>query len=161
MSHDARPAVIAYDGSEEAGAAIETAVALLAGRPLVIVSVWEPGLAQAMAPLRDPTGLSVVPSSPAETEAIDRIQHEHAVRTAEAGAQIARDLGASAEPHSVPDLVDVAETVAAIADERDACAIVVGSRGLGRVKSHLFGSTSRELLRRTARPVLVVRAPES
>jgi nucleotide-binding universal stress UspA family protein len=160
MSPDARPAVIAYDGSEEAGAAIETAVALFAGRPFVIVSVWEPGLAQAMAPLRDPTGLNVMPASLAETAAVDQIQHDHAVTTAEAGARIARELGASAEPYSVPDHVDVAETLAAIADERDACAIVVGSRGLGRVKSHLFGSTSRELLRRTGRPVLVVRAPE-
>jgi nucleotide-binding universal stress UspA family protein len=160
MSQDDRPAVIAYDGSEEAGAAIATAASLFPGRPLLIVSVWEPGLAQATAPLRDPTGMGYVAASPAETAAIDRIQQEHAVTTAEAGARIAQDLGASAEPYSVPDEVDVAETIAAIADERDACAIVVGSRGLGRVKSHLFGSTSREVLRRTGRPVLVVRAPE-
>jgi len=42
----------------------------------------------------------------------------------------------------------------------DACAIVVGSRGLGRVKSRLFGSTSRTLLERSDRPVLVVKAPD-
>jgi nucleotide-binding universal stress UspA family protein len=49
--------------------------------------------------------------------------------------------------------------IAAIADRVDACAIVVGSRGLGGVRSRLFGSTSRDVLQRTDRPVLVVKAP--
>jgi nucleotide-binding universal stress UspA family protein len=155
-----QPAVVAYDGSDEARAAIEAAVALFPGRRLVVVSIWEPGLAQAMAPLRDPTGVGYPISTPAEAAAIDEIQHDHAVRAAEAGAGLARDLGAQAEPLSVADEADVAETLAAIADERDAAALVIGSRGLGRVKSSLFGSTSRELLRRTHRPVLVVRVPE-
>jgi nucleotide-binding universal stress UspA family protein len=37
---------------------------------------------------------------------------------------------------------------------------VVGSRGLGRVKARLLGSTSDGLLRSTNRPVLVVRTAE-
>lgn len=160
MSNLQQPAVVAYDGSAEARAAIATAVALFGGRPLIVVSVWEPGLAQAMAPLRDPTGIGYPISTPAEAAAIDEIQHRHAVGAAEEGAALARELGASAEPLSVADEADIAETLAAIADERDAAAVVIGSRGLGRVKSSLFGSTSRELLRRTGRPVLVVRAPE-
>jgi nucleotide-binding universal stress UspA family protein len=155
-----QPAVVAYDGSDEARAAIEAAVALFAGRRLLVVTVWEAGLAQAMAPLRDPTGVGYPISTPAEAAAIDEIQHDHAVRAAEEGAGLARDLGAQAEPLAVADEADVAETLAAIADEHDAAALVVGSRGLGGVKSRLFGSTSRELLRRTDRPVLVVRAPE-
>jgi nucleotide-binding universal stress UspA family protein len=155
-----QPAVVAYDGSDEARAAVEAAVELFAGRRLLVVSIWEPGLAQAMAPLRDPTGAGYPISTPAEAAAIDEIQHEHAVRAAEEGAGVARNLGARAEPLSVADDLDVAETLAAIADDHDAAAIVVGSRGLGRVKSSLFGSTSRELLRRTHRPVLVVRVPD-
>jgi nucleotide-binding universal stress UspA family protein len=154
------PAVVAYDGSDEARAAIEAAAALFAGRPLLVVSIWEAGLAQAMAPLRDPTGVGYPVSTPAEAAAIDEIQHEHAVRAAEEGAALARDLGARAEPLSVADDLDVAETLAAIADDHDAAVLVIGSRGLGRVKSSLYGSTSRELLRRTHRPVLVVRVPE-
>jgi nucleotide-binding universal stress UspA family protein len=155
-----QPAIVAYDGSDEARAAIETAVELFAGRRLIVVSVWEPGLAQAMAPLRDPTGAGYPISTPAEAAAIDEIQHDHAVGAADEGAGLARDLGARAEPLSVADEADVAETLAAIADEQDAAALVIGSRGLGRVKSSLFGSTSRELLRRTHRPVLIVRVPE-
>jgi nucleotide-binding universal stress UspA family protein len=160
MTNPRQPAVVAYDGSDEARAAVEAAVALFAGRRLVVVSIWEPGLAQAMAPLRDPTGVGYPISTPAEAAAIDEIQHDHAVSAAEEGARLARELGASAEPRSVADEADVAETLAAIAEEQDAAALVIGSRGLGRVKSSLFGSTSRELLRRTHRPVLVVRVPE-
>jgi nucleotide-binding universal stress UspA family protein len=44
-----------------------------------------------------------------------------------------------------------------LAAELDAELIVVGSRGLSRVKSALLGSTSRELLAHAGRPVLVVR----
>jgi nucleotide-binding universal stress UspA family protein len=160
MASGEQPAVVAYDGSDEARAAIEAAAVLFAGRRLLVVSVWEPGLAQAMAPLRDPTGVGYPVSTPAEAAAIDEIQHEHAVRAAEEGAALARDLGARAEPLSVADDLDVAETLAAIADDHDAAVLVIGSRGLGRVKSSLYGSTSRELLRRTHRPVLVVRVPE-
>jgi nucleotide-binding universal stress UspA family protein len=155
-----QPAVVAYDGSDEARAAVEAAVELFAGRRLLVVSVWEAGLAQAMAPLRDPTGVGYPISTPAEAAAIDELQHDHAVRAAEEGAALARNLGGRAEPLPVADDLDVAETLAAIADDHDAAALVIGSRGLGRVKSSLFGSTSRELLRRTHRPVLVVRVPD-
>jgi nucleotide-binding universal stress UspA family protein len=53
----------------------------------------------------------------------------------------------------------VADTIAAIAEQRDAAALVVGARGMGRVKSAFVGSTSRRLLHDTRRPLLVVRAP--
>jgi nucleotide-binding universal stress UspA family protein len=160
MPSDRQPAVVAYDGSAEAREAIRAAATLFAGRPLVIVSVWEPGLAQAMAPLRDPTGLGYGIATPAETEAIDEAQHEHAVQAADDGARFAREHGAVAEAVSATEVANLAETIAAIADERDACAIVVGSRGLGGIKARLLGSTSRDVLHRTRRPVLVVKAPE-
>ena len=60
----------------------------------------------------------------------------------------------------MPDELDIAETIASVADERDAAAVVVGSRGLGAVKSKFLGSTSQGLLQRAHRPVVVVRAPE-
>jgi nucleotide-binding universal stress UspA family protein len=44
-----------------------------------------------------------------------------------------------------------------LASELEADLIVVGSRGLGRVKSAILGSTSRDVLARAGRPVLVVR----
>jgi len=159
MSADARPAVVAFDGSAEARAAVAAAIELFPGRRLVIVSVWEPGLALALAPTRDLTGVGYPPPTAAEVEALDRVQHDHAVEMAETGAALARELGATAEPAPIPDEAHVADTVAAEAERVDACAIVVGSRGLGRVRSRLFGSTSREVLQRSGRPVLVVKAP--
>jgi nucleotide-binding universal stress UspA family protein len=78
----------------------------------------------------------------------------------EAGESKARELGATAEALPVPDSANVAETLIAIAEERDAGAIVVGSRGLGGIKARMLGSTSRKLLHDTHRPVLVVRTPE-
>jgi nucleotide-binding universal stress UspA family protein len=159
MATDARPVVVAFDGSAEARAAIAGAVTLFPGRRVVVVSVWEPGLALALAPTRDMTGIGYPPPSVEEVEALDEVQQDHAFEAAEAGAALARELGATAEPHPVADEAHVADMIAAIADRVDACAIVVGSRGLGGVRSRLFGSTSRDVLQRTDRPVLVVKAP--
>lgn len=160
MAGDARrPVVVAFDGSAASEAAIRAAAELFGAHPLVIVSVWEPGLAVAMAPLRDPTGIGYVPPSAEEMAAIDRAQRDHAIEAVESGARLARELGAEAETYPVADEADVADTIAAVAERCEACAVVVGSRGLGGVKSTLFGSTSRELLRRMACPVVVVKAP--
>jgi nucleotide-binding universal stress UspA family protein len=160
MAPDTRPVVVAYDGSAEAQAAVREAVALFPHRSLVVVSVWEPGLAaMAMAPGMDQVG-ATYQLDPVESAALDRAERDHATDVAEAGAELARGLGATAEPLPVADELAVAETVGAVADERDACAIVVGSRGLGRIKARLLGSTSQGLLHHTRRPVLVVRAPQ-
>jgi nucleotide-binding universal stress UspA family protein len=156
---DVRPVVVAYDGSAEATAAVREAATLFGARPLVVLTVWEPGLAaMAMATGIDQVGATYRPD-PVEMVAIDRAERDHAARVAAGGVELARELGAAAEPLAVPDEVEVVETIAAIAEERDACAIVIGSRGLGRIR-RLLGSTSQGLLRHTRRPVLVVRAPQ-
>jgi nucleotide-binding universal stress UspA family protein len=156
---DVRPVVLAYDGSPEAQAALREAVALFGHRPLIVASVWEPGLAMMtmMPPAGEPS-MGYLPD-PAEVEAIDRAQSGHAESMAEAGARVARELGATAEALPIPDSANIAGTLIAIAVERDARAIVVGSRGLGGVKARVLGSTSRKLLHDTHIPVLVVRTP--
>jgi nucleotide-binding universal stress UspA family protein len=158
---DVRPVVLAYDGSAEAGAALREAVALFGQRPLIVASVWEPGLAMVtmMPPATGEPSMGYMPD-PDEVAAIDRAQSGHAGDVAEAGARLARELGATAEALSMPDSANVADTLIAIAEERDARAIVVGSRGLGGIKARVLGSTSRKLLHDTHRPVLVVRTPE-
>jgi nucleotide-binding universal stress UspA family protein len=159
IAPDIRPVLVAYDASVEAEAALRHAVTLFGHRPLIVVSVWEPGLAaMTMAPPPGEIGMGYMPD-PIDVAAFDRAQSDHATNAAEAGASEARGLGATVEALAVPDSVDIAETLASIAEERDAAAMVVGSRGLGGIKARLLGSTSRKLLQHTRRPVLVVRAP--
>ena len=162
MTEDSAPVVVAFDGSPEAVEAVRTAATLFRDRLVLIVTVWEPGLAMggAMMPTADMGGGSYIPPTYEQMEAVDDAQREHAQAAAEAGARLATQLGATAEALPVPDHADVADTLASVADERDAAALVVGSRGLGRVKSALLGSTSRRLLHDTRRPLLVVRAPD-
>jgi len=158
---DQQPVVVAFDGSPEGEAAVRAAASLFPGRTLVVVSVWEPGLAFAMTtPPAGMEGLAYSTPSAETMATVDRLQRDRAAETAAAGAELARGLGATVEPHPVADELDIAETIAAVAERRDAAAVVVGSRGLGRVKARLLGSTSQGLLHRTRRPVVVVRAGE-
>ena len=95
MSTDERPVIVAFDGSPESEAAVRAAAGLFAGRTLVVVSVWEPGLAMAMtSPPDGLSGLSYGTPSPETMAMIDSVQHERATETAETGAALARELGA-------------------------------------------------------------------
>lgn len=71
-------------------------------------------------------------------------------------AAMAQELGV---PHTrvVADGYPVPEILAA-ADTADADMIVVGSRGLGVLTGAVLGSVSQSVLKRSTRPVLVVRA---
>lgn len=160
MPDDAHPILVAFDGSDTAQAAVETAARLFPTRRLVVTSVWEPGLAIAMSTTTDMTGIGYVAPTPEEMATMDRAQRDHAIDAAERGARIARELGADAEPNPISDEGKIGETLAALADQLNADAIVVGSRGLGAFKAGLFGSTSRDVLGNTTRPVVVVKAKE-
>jgi nucleotide-binding universal stress UspA family protein len=153
-----RPVVVAFDGSPESEHAVRAAADLFAGRPLLVVSVWEPGIAMATISTPDVTGSAYAMPSPEQIATVDGIESQHAAATAEAGAALARELGADARPLAVADVSDIAATIDGIAETRDAAAIVVGSRGLGAVRSRLLGSVSRRLLHEARRPVVVVRS---
>jgi nucleotide-binding universal stress UspA family protein len=160
MSTQEQPVVVAYDGSPASQAAVRAAATLLPGRRLVVVTIWEPGLALMLAPPTDSiSGMPYATPSPETVATTDRLQRDHAEETAAAAIEIARELGATADAYPVAEDVDVGETIAAAAEQHDAAAVVVGSRGLGRVKG-LLGSTSQQVLRHARRPVIVVRAPE-
>jgi nucleotide-binding universal stress UspA family protein len=157
MTTGEHPAIVAFDGSDESAAAVREAVRLFGDRRLVVVSVWEPGLAFAMSPAYDPTGMGYPMPTGEEVAMLDSVERDHATATAEAGARIAEKAGAHADAYPVPDRVRVADTVAALAQEMKACASVVGTRGRGAMRSKLLGSTSAELLRCAPCPVVVVR----
>ena len=52
------------------------------------------------------------------------------------------------------------EQILKVADDRNCDLIVVGSHGHGPLTDALVGSTAKKLVRRSAKPVLVVRLPE-
>ena len=53
------------------------------------------------------------------------------------------------------------ESIVALADEKDADLIVVGSRGRGAVATALLGSISHGVLRHAGRPVLIVKGSKT
>ena len=160
MAPDAAPVLIAYDGSEVSRAAIRHAAELFAGRPAVVATVWEPGLATVSAGLSmgsPDIGMGTLPPDPATVEAVDRSQREYASTVAADGAELARSLGLEAEAHEVPDEVNVADTLIDIAQARGAAVVVVGSHGISGIRKRLLGSVSRKLIEHCDRPVLVIR----
>ncbi len=161
MARPAAPVLIAYDGSEVSRAAVQSAAELFAGRPAVLVTVWEPGLAAIPVGPTDTIGMGALPPDPATVEALDRHQREHASTVVGDGAEFARSLGLAAEPQAVPDQVDVADTLIGIARERGAAVVVVGSHGISGLRSRLLGSVSRKLIEHCDRPVLVIRDDSS
>jgi nucleotide-binding universal stress UspA family protein len=160
MARKAAPVLVGYDASELSKAAVRHAADLFPERPTMLVTVWEPGLAtMSLGPVGtyDAGMAGMIPPDPAMTEAVDRAQREHASRVAAEGAELARSLGLAAEPHVVPDELDVADTLIALASERNAAVVVVGSQGMSWGRSRLLGGVSRKLIEQCDRPVLVIR----
>jgi nucleotide-binding universal stress UspA family protein len=154
--------LIAYDGSELSRTAVRQAASLFPGSPAVVVTVWEPGLGAlvTMSPGFDNAGPFPARYDPELMQEVDRAGEHHADRLAREGAELATSLGLEAEAHAIADELRVGETIAEVAEKRDAAAVVTGSRGRGGFRSHLLGSTSRAILGHCARPVVVVRAEE-
>jgi len=157
MPHDTAPVLVAYDGSDLSKAAVRHAAELFPDFRAVVATVWEPELPEL--PVIDPdigAGVSI-PADAETVEQIERVEHEHAERVARTGAELARSLGLDAEPHAVPDEVDVSDTLIDLAREQRAAVVVVGSHGISGLRSRLLGGVSRRLIGHCDRPVLVIR----
>jgi nucleotide-binding universal stress UspA family protein len=156
----ASPIVIAYDGSVFARAAVRQAGVLFTSHPAIILTVWEPGLAEFML-VSDPTGMgtTMLPYDPAVVREIEQASEKHAKNIARDGEALARSVGLSPQARVVEDIGDTAGAIVREATELDALAIVVGSRGLKGLKSKLLGSTSHGVLDKSRCPVVVVRDP--
>jgi nucleotide-binding universal stress UspA family protein len=152
MRTDTGTALLAYDGSEDAAAAIRHAGRLLAPRQAVVVYVWE-----SLAGLLLHTDAAGLTGSMREAAAdLDDEDRREAERIAAEGAELARQAGFDAESRPLQGRPKAWPALLTAADAVDAAVVVIGSRGQGAVTSALLGSVSSGLLHHANRPVLVV-----
>jgi nucleotide-binding universal stress UspA family protein len=86
---------------------------------------------------------------------VDRLTGEEALSRATAGAELAREAGFRAQARSDVDSPTWSGIVE-IANDLDAAAVVIGSRGLSGWKEIAEGSVSHQVAEHAGRPVLIV-----
>ena len=142
MADDARPVLIAYDGSDSAKNAIARAgEELRPGRRAIVLTTWGP-------PVLFMTGPSGVPD-------IEDALEQEAERRAAEGAELARAAGFDAVGQAVRS-VPVWQGIVDVAEAEGASLIVMGSRGLTGVKYALLGSVATAVSQHTQGSVLIV-----
>src|SRR5918998_6886272 len=140
--------LLATDGSEEIELATRAAIELAEGTASELHVVYVEPLPEFMKNGDGTPGY--------DRELYEMIEEEarETLRKLTWRAKVAR--GTVAEAH--PRMGVVAEEIVGLADELDAGLIVVGSRGLGRIRRTLAGSVSESVFRHAHCPVMVVRA---
>jgi nucleotide-binding universal stress UspA family protein len=144
--------LIAYDGSDDAKAAIEHASKLFPGESATILTVWQRFI-DTMA--RAGGGLGVV----VDFDEIDRDAEQGAANTAGEGAELANKAGLQASARTAVVESTVADAILNEASSTGAAAVVCGSRGFTGVKSLMLGSVSHHILQHADLPVMVVPSP--
>jgi nucleotide-binding universal stress UspA family protein len=148
--------LICYDGSPDSKSAIERGGELLKGQPVTVLSVWQPFL-EVVSRAYPGWGMNAGMLDPV---AIDKATLEHAEDLAEEGARLAREAGLQAESRTCSQRTTTAEAILTEAESIGATAILIGSRGLGALKSVFLGSVSRGVLQDADCPVIVVPSAE-
>jgi nucleotide-binding universal stress UspA family protein len=132
-----RTLVVGYDGSEASRKAVNYAAARVNGGKLFLVTAVVP----------PPEWMG----APGWQQILDE-EHERGRRLlAEAAGSLPQGVDYTIELLEGP----AADAIVRVAEARDADAIVVGSRGLGRVRA-VLGSVSHDVLHLSDRPVVVV-----
>ena len=145
------PALICYDGSSDAGNAIEEAGELLGGGRALVLYLWMPPSALLLA------GRIVAedhPLGPAITE-FDSTAQEEAEKVAAEGVALASRAGFDATPRVERASHGIWRAIVRIAEEEDARVVVVGSHGRSLASSAVLGSVSHGVVNHCKRPVLL------
>ena len=146
--------LIAYDGSKDSQEAIERTGELLSGRPATVLVVWE-RFQDVLA--RSGAGM---PIGAVDYDELDRSSEQQARERAEEGAQLARSAGLEAQARVCVRRGSIADAILGEAEDLDAAAIVLGTRGLTGLKSLFLGSVSHAVVQHADRPVIVVPSRE-
>lgn len=145
--------LIAYDGSDDAKAAVSQASKLFPGEPATVLTVWHRFI-DTMAITGGRFNVVV------DYDEIDRDAEQGAAERAQDGAALATEAGLDATPRTAVVEFTLADTILAEAAAVEAGAVVCGSHGYGGLKSLMLGSTSHEVLQHADLPVVVVPSPE-
>jgi nucleotide-binding universal stress UspA family protein len=132
-----RTVVVGYDGSEAAQKALDYAASRVNGGKLFVVTAVVP----------PPEWMG----SPWWQQAVDAEHKRGGELLEEAVERLPETVDYSTELLEGP----AADAIVGVADVRHADAIIVGSRGLGRVRA-VLGSVSHDVLHLADRPVVVV-----
>ena len=146
--------LLAYDGSPDARAALDHAARLLPGAEVTVLTVWES--------FPSPTGGAMMEMGAAYVDPaeVDQANEEAAREQARDGADRATAAGLRARACTARSSAGADAAILAAAARINADAIVMGTRGLTRLKSFFLGSVSHGVLRQADRPVLVVPSGE-
>ena len=147
--------LVSYDGSADAQAAIDHVARLVPGAEVAVLTVWEPYVAMLSRSGALGLGMGMVGSF-SESATIDAATQKAANERATEGAERATSAGLAAQPHCVCQDGDVASAVLETAAALDADLVVMGTRGLGGMRSFVLGSVSQAVVHHADRPVLVV-----
>ncbi len=149
------PVILAFDGSEHALRAIEIAAELLGEREVIVQTVWTSYRVTVS------SGDIGIPAAVAATraETLDDELEARARRTAEEGAAAAAAAGLRARAEAVVEHESIYRTLLDSARDRDAAAVVVGSRGQSVMAAALVGSVAGGLVHHAHVPLLVVPPP--
>jgi nucleotide-binding universal stress UspA family protein len=146
--------LLCYDGSDDSQAAAERVAKLFPGAHVSVLTVWEPYI-EIVTQGGFGAGFAYAPPI-TDLEQIDATIEEHGRATAEEGADQLGLAGLTAHARTEARGTSVAATILEVADEIDANAIILGTRGRGGVKSLLLGSVSHAVVQHADRPVLVI-----
>jgi nucleotide-binding universal stress UspA family protein len=151
-------ALIAYDGSPGARAAIAAAGRLLPGRAALIVNVWYSpmrhtlsGRALAGAPLGELREFSAD---------YEQVFADAAASVVEEGVTLAREAGLDASGDAIESGPGAWRAIADAARDRHSAVIVAGSRGRSEMTSMVLGSVSSGIVHNAETPALIIR-PEA
>lgn len=152
MQHASSVTLLCYDGSDSSKHAIAATSEALSTHKVVLLHIWNPP-AEALADSYSDPGTPV-------DKSLDQLEAEEIARAralAQEGVELARAVGWDA--HMRLERANGAEwrVILDVASSLDAGLIVLGTHGRTAVQDGLLGtSVSRDVLRHSSRPVLVV-----